>query len=401
VPRIAVFFDGYTPMHAHKDPGQIVLGLRDLGTDAFLITYPKPELKGEAGIPTLIAGRTEVWETRFWRELGLSAAVLYTWLSPRYLGIQRALYEAGIPVILKGDTDGRIAAPLRPRDLSVVPGALRRYPRWIARWLRTLLLGARAIGGAARAVELADAAIVESPAAAANISYLFWIYRRLDLARKIRQIPNPVHPRFVETPVGRKDKLVVSVGRWEDMRQKNTASMVRALARFLSVRMDHEGVIVGSGERLVQRLLDKEGEVRAEGRLHVLGAVGNAELPGLLSRARIFLLPSRWEGFPIAAAEAVAMGCSVVGTLLEALLYLTGGGAFGTVAPSFSHEAIASALLYDAQRWDGGYYQPEAIAEYWRARLDRKAVGRQLLSLVEQIRGAELGRMSIGGSGAT
>ena len=42
--KISVFFDLYAPFHENKDPGQIALGLLEVGTDAGVLTVSKPEL---------------------------------------------------------------------------------------------------------------------------------------------------------------------------------------------------------------------------------------------------------------------------------------------------------------------------------------------------------------------
>ena len=87
----------------------------------------------------------------------------------------------------------------------------------------------------------------------------------------------------------------------------------------------------------------------------------------------MLFVPSRWESFSIAAAEALCTGCSIVGTPAEAFRYLSMQGFSGTIASTFDRKAILAALLQDATKWERGDYKPEKIAIFWRANLDSKS----------------------------
>ncbi|WP_102109778.1 glycosyltransferase family 4 protein [Oceaniglobus roseus] len=53
------------------------------------------------------------------------------------------------------------------------------------------------------------------------------------------------------------------------------------------------------------------------GRARMLGAVPSAEVPALLARHDALLMPSRFEGMPMALIEAMAMGCVPVASRIE------------------------------------------------------------------------------------
>jgi glycosyltransferase involved in cell wall biosynthesis len=54
------------------------------------------------------------------------------------------------------------------------------------------------------------------------------------------------------------------------------------------------------------------------GRVRYVGAIANEEVVSVYARARVLLSSSRWEGRPVAANEALAMGCTVVAPALLA-----------------------------------------------------------------------------------
>jgi glycosyltransferase involved in cell wall biosynthesis len=141
---------------------------------------------------------------------------------------------------------------------------------------------------------------------------------------------------------------LLCVGRASDP-NKGVRTLVAALARL------------GPGMRLT--LVDEDsphnaarGWARDHGcadRLHITGRVSNDELVALYRRAMLVVVPSRYEGFGLPAAEAMACGTPVVATRSGALpeVIRTGGG--GLLVPPEDPEALAKAITTLAE-------QPEA-----------------------------------------
>jgi glycosyltransferase involved in cell wall biosynthesis len=125
-------------------------------------------------------------------------------------------------------------------------------------------------------------------------------------------IPNPVFPApgsaTPDTPGNDGRFLLMSIGRLGY--QKNFASLIRAFARIAQDRPAWDLVILGEGEARadLERLVSHEG---LQGRVSLPGTV---TAPDEYYRvAHLFCLPSRWEGFPNALAEALAFGLPGVG----------------------------------------------------------------------------------------
>lgn len=101
-------------------------------------------------------------------------------------------------------------------------------------------------------------------------------------------------------------------------------------------------------ERTIARLRDGE----REGWARYLGFVDEDALPALYAGARVFLYPSRYEGFGLPVLEAMAAGVPVICSDAASLPEVTGAGAAAVLLdcddrPAFRH-ALLRALEDDA-----------------------------------------------------
>jgi glycosyltransferase involved in cell wall biosynthesis len=82
-------------------------------------------------------------------------------------------------------------------------------------------------------------------------------------------------------------------------------------------------------------------------RVHFLGAIEDKlQLWSLYEKSRMFILSSRWEGFSIAAVEAIANGCYPV--LTDAVIskdVITNNYSFGKIAAVENFKALSKAIL--------------------------------------------------------
>jgi glycosyltransferase involved in cell wall biosynthesis len=126
--------------------------------------------------------------------------------------------------------------------------------------------------------------------------------------KRMRTIPNPV--RIIASKRDRSrgtgPKTILSVGRLE--KQKDQATLIEAFARLASDFPNWNLRIIG------------EGSLRQDLEAQIAGLHGRAELPGAVAdierefaAADLFAMPSLYESFGIATAEALAAGLPAVG----------------------------------------------------------------------------------------
>jgi glycosyltransferase involved in cell wall biosynthesis len=130
------------------------------------------------------------------------------------------------------------------------------------------------------------------------------------LRRRMVVIPNPVSaaPERRSDPGGGRTKILLSVGRL--FGQKDQRTLIAAFARLAPRHPEWRLRIVG------------EGELRPdlERQVEDLGLGSRVELPGVIEAisaeyrgAQLFVLPSKYESFGLATAEALAHGLPAVG----------------------------------------------------------------------------------------
>ena len=167
---------------------------------------------------------------------------------------------------------------------------------------------------------------------------------RLDPAR-MRVIQNPIDVARVERlsreplPFALARPLIVTAGRLEY--QKGHDLLLRAFAGSTAART-HELVILGRGS--LEAALKRQA---AE-----LGVGDWVRFPGFsenpwawISRADLFVLPSRWEGFPSIVAEALACGAPSLVTRCDfGPAEVVQNGVSGWVVPPDDEAAFGSAM---------------------------------------------------------
>jgi len=157
--------------------------------------------------------------------------------------------------------------------------------------------------------------------------------------QKVHVIPNYVDTEaFCPRPEVEKRYDLVFVGRGD--RQKNLEGLFAALSMLKESGRPAKALLVGgcSGNETLRRLasslrLDIEWRPNQPG----------TELPGLIASARVFTLPSFYEGHPKALLEAMSCGVACLGTsvpgIREDLTHLD-NGYLSTTEP----EALAAAI---------------------------------------------------------
>ncbi len=124
---------------------------------------------------------------------------------------------------------------------------------------------------------------------------------------RVEIVPNGVDTERFSPGEGASPRRAIYVGRIEDV-QKNVFLLPGILARALTHDADAHLTVVGSGpdfDGLKNRFLSRG----LDGRFDLLGGVAPSEIPGILRRHGVFILPSRFEGCSNSTLEAMACAC--------------------------------------------------------------------------------------------
>lgn len=110
--------------------------------------------------------------------------------------------------------------------------------------------------------------------------------------------------------------LIISVGRFEEPKDFDT--LIRSMAPITDAHL----LLVGAG-RLGDKLRALTAALGVTDRVHFLGV--RRDIPELLKSADIYVQSSRWEGFGLAAVEAMAAGLPIISTMVPGLGEVVGG----------------------------------------------------------------------------
>jgi len=116
-------------------------------------------------------------------------------------------------------------------------------------------------------------------------------------------------------------------GRWS--RTKGLDLLLRAATGTALRDLDFRLLILGEPARDEPGLIEETVPKPSRDRLRVVGRVSEEELPSYLCAADVFVLPSRIEGMPIAALEALACGVPLLVSDIPALKRLIVGTGAG------------------------------------------------------------------------
>ena len=197
------------------------------------------------------------------------------------------------------------------------------------------------------------------------------------LQKKSAVIMNQVSDAFFSRPPAAERGEIAAVGRLSA--QKNHALLIRAFSR-----------LPDTGDRLV---IYGEGELRPalEALVEELGLSGRVLLPGqcddvprALGCAKLFVLPSDYEGMPNALLEAMALGLPCISTDCPCggPASVIRSGENGLLVPTGDEEALSramAALLSDAERrrtlaenarQTAEGFRPDAVFRQWEAYID-------------------------------
>jgi len=134
--------------------------------------------------------------------------------------------------------------------------------------------------------------------------------------------------------------LIGTVGRLHP--QKGQRYFLESAAAVLRAMPSARFRVVGDGE-LRGELENLASELGISRNVEFTGA--SADVPSHLNDMDIFVLPSLWEGLPIALLEALAAGIPVIATRVDGICDVIDEGKNGVLVPPRDPAALADAIL--------------------------------------------------------
>ncbi len=161
-------------------------------------------------------------------------------------------------------------------------------------------------------------------------------------------------------------RLIVAVGRLDPI--KGFRHLVDACAELQRRDVDFECQLIGDGP-LRAELQQAIQQARLGSRVHLMGALPQAQVQALLDQSCLFVMPSvvtgsgDRDGIPVALMEAMAMGVPVVSTTVSGIPELVEHGRSGLLVAPGDALALADAIAQQLA------HRPRAQAMAVRARL--------------------------------
>ena len=128
------------------------------------------------------------------------------------------------------------------------------------------------------------------------------------MRKKICVVPNPVEQVLNLPDIAERDKIILSVGRFEH--QKQFKLLVQAFSEVHKEYPDWRLVMIGEGSFLGE-LNDEIQRVGLQNNINLIQP--QSDVRKWYRKATVYCQPSKWEGFPNAQAEAMAHGMIPVG----------------------------------------------------------------------------------------
>lgn len=168
---------------------------------------------------------------------------------------------------------------------------------------------------------------------------------------KIRVIPNGVDVDLYERKdirdaaraglgVDRSAPLLIMVGTFKT--QKGHVYLIDALSKVIEDHPDVHALLVGDGELRpeIERRIEDEG---LHANVEILGS--RRDVPDLLAASDVFVLPSLWEGLPMALLEAMASGLPCIATRVSGSSQVIQDGVNGLLVQPGNVEELEVALI--------------------------------------------------------
>lgn len=255
-----------------------------------------------------------------------------------YYGVRRVPKDIELLHIpFMAHPEGRLAVPTVVTVHDLIPYRMAAY--------RQSVKEHRYFAHIERALPFADRLVAISQATYDDIAEYF-----PHLLNKTVIVPNGVHPDYFEelsadqvAHVVRRYGLhrhprILYAGGYDE--RKNVGTLLHAVGEVFRTRRDGELILVGAKDNLaIRRQVVENG---LDTRVVVTPFVSRADLVALFNSADLFVYPSRYEGFGMPPAQALAVGIPVVASNIPPIREVV--NEYGILVDPDSSEAWADAI---------------------------------------------------------
>lgn len=188
------------------------------------------------------------------------------------------------------------------------------------------------------------------------------------LARKVEYIPNGFYDGGVEESVDfeSKEDLIITVGRIGTY-VKNNEILLEAFKDFALVNSEWKLEVIGPIEDNFKNYIQIyfERNPYLVDRVFFTGSITNREVLGdKYKKAKIFVLTSRNEGFPLVYLEAIKAGCTIISSAISSAYDITDNEKYGALFPVGDAKALANELSKTVSNTDKLSKDCEAIQQF-------------------------------------
>ena len=373
-----------------RDSGLVCKGIQSLGLSCKSV-MPLPVHPGEITADLIRTDAKNLARHEWWRDIGASNVVLYSWAHYKYRKIAEAIRDSGAKLFINLDGSGIMSPRVTPslylgaimgkqvRQNGPILGALTGALRSIA--YRFYIPIVQEPG---RIAHLKTATAIGCITPGALALWRLWALTYApELAERMHVVPNPVADYIKYDSAVAKQDMCIAIGRWDDEEPKRPALLAATIAEALHRRATTEFHIYGNPGRILPDWhINLPGHIRKRVYLH--GGVSHKELLNALMCSRIGLCSSSHEGSHVASEEALCAGASIVAPFrreLNAMLWYVSHDS-GQLSVEDSARGLAETLLLELAAWDHGDRDPVSISSYWCSKLSATAVARKIQKLL-------------------
>ena len=162
--------------------------------------------------------------------------------------------------------------------------------------------------------------------------------------------------------------------------EKGYDDLIEAFYKFNRSNSNWKLLIIGGGS-LKEQLECKIQEKNLGNKAIITGYVHNVR--ELLLKGSVFIMTSRWEGFPMSITEALELGLPIIAYGIPAMEPLVSNGVEGRIVPPFDNDLLVDAMkdlasdrikrqhMSDAAVQKAMTLTPESISQYWFRLFDK------------------------------